>query len=191
METDSNRNRWDRKYLNRENHVDLEPDPLLVEHANLFRKFDVVVDVACGAGRHSMFLAGIGCFVIALDYSRQALRRCNELAVESNSRIHAVAADLSVFRFAPHSLDAIVCFNYLNRELNDNLHAALKPGGVLVMKTFNHNYREVNPKFNPAYMLAPGELARMHGNLQMIMLDDECQPASKTKSAVIARKPIR
>ena len=189
METDSNR--WDKKYLNGGHHVDLEPDPLLVEHANLFGKFEVVVDLACGTGRHSMFLAGLGCFVIALDFSRRALRRCNELAVESDLNIHAVAADLSVFRFAPHSLDAIVCFNYLNRELTDNLHAALKPGGVLMIKTFNHNFRAVNPKFNPAYMLAPGELARMHGNLQMILLDDECQPASNTKSAVIARKPLR
>ena len=188
METYSNR--WDKKYLDRGYHVDLEPDPLLVEHANLFRKFDVVVDLACGTGRHSMFLAGLGCFVIALDYSRQALRRCNELAVESELSIHAVAADLSVFRFAPHSLDAIVCFNYLNREVTGNLHAALKPGGVLLMKTFNHNIRAVKPKFNPAYLLASGELAKMHGNLQMVLLDDDCQPASKTKSAVIARKPL-
>ena len=181
--------KWDRKYLRREHRNELTPDPLLVEYSDLFDATHTVIDLACGTGRNAVYLAKLGCFTVALDCSREALRLCQKFAQESDVQIHAVAADLNETRLPAESTDAIVCFNYLNFELVDNLQAALRPGGVLMMKTFNQNFLNVNPCFNPDYVLKPGDLINLLDKLQIVALDDECVPDSNTKSFIIARKP--
>ncbi len=181
--------KWDQKYLRREHGNELTPDPLLVAYSDLFDSTHTVIDLACGTGRNAVYLARLGCFTVALDCSLEALRRCQVLAQESDVQIHAVAADLNESRLAAESTDAIVCFNYLNFELADNMQASLKPGGLLIMKTFNQNFLYVNPRFNPNYVLKPGELTTTFYKLRIIELDDDCVPESKTKSFIIARKP--
>ena len=180
--------KWDSRYLRKEHGNDLTPDPLLVEYKDLFKKTHLVVDLACGTGRNSVYLAKLGCFAVALDCSREALRRCQSLAQQSSLNLLAVAADLNITRFPRESVDAFICFNYLNRELADNLQTALKADGLLVMKTFNQNFLNVNPRFNSDYVLKPGDLATMFDNLQIVALDDDCIPASNTKSFIVARK---
>ena len=86
--------KWDSRYLRKEHGNDLTPDPLLVEYKDLFKKTHLVVDLACGTGRNSVYLAKLGCFAVALDCSREALRRCQSLAQQSNLNLLAVAADL-------------------------------------------------------------------------------------------------
>ena len=186
MPTDSQR--WDRKYREQGFGTDLEPDSLLVEFADLFKPSDTVVDLACGTGRHIRFLAKRGCYVVALDCSVEALRRCQSLADESGLTIHGLAADLNAFRFAPQTVDAIVCFNFLNRDISENLCAALKPGGVLVFKTFNRNFIKEQPGFNLQYVLDAGELSQMFGGLEILSLADECHPATQTRSHIVAVK---
>lgn len=185
----SDATKWDQKYLRREHGNELAPDPLLVEYSDLFDDTYTVIDLACGTGRNAVHLAKLGCFTVALDCSREALRRCRTLALKSDVQIHAVAADLNETRLAAESTDAIVCFNYLNFELADNMQAALKPGGLLMMKTFNQNFLNVNPRFNPNYVLKPGDLATTFDKLRIVALDDDCAPESRTKSFIIARKP--
>ena len=186
LESDSDK--WDRKYLNRKHGVTSTPDPLLVESVDLLANSDVVVDLACGTGRHSIYLASLGYFTVALDCSREALEQCRISASSHNVKLHAVAADLQQFRFGPRSVDALVCFNYLNRELAQNMVDALRKGGILIFKTFNRNFQFVNANFNEAYMLAPGELKEMFGNLKSIHSSDDCQPSTNTKSFLVARK---
>ena len=178
--------KWELRYRNKEHGNLLTPDPLLVRHAERFRQSHVVVDLACGTGRHSVFLASLGCFVIALDFSQEALHRCQSLARQNRVRIHPVAADLTETRLPPDSVDGIVCVNYLNRDLADNLQSALRAGGVLLMKTFNVNFLQVNPRFNPAYVLHPGDLSKLFGQMQIIEMSDECAPNSNTESYIVA-----
>ncbi len=185
----SDSDRWNRKYKTKEHGNSLNPDPLLVEYSQLFSTSQVVVDLACGTGRHAIYMAKLGCFVVAIDVSRIAIEKCVDFAKKSDVTVYPVIADLNMYRFAPSTLDAVVCFNYLNRGFAKNIHEALKPGGLLVMKTFNKNFLQVNPKFNRNYVLAPGDLAEMFGSLRMISLLDGGKK-NITKSHLVARKPI-
>lgn len=180
--------RWDEKYLKNKHPDHLQPDPLLTEFLELFRPTQSVVDLASGNGRHSLSLAAQGCFVVPLDCSLVALHRCHDNARANNLNVYPVLADLTEFRFPPESLDAIICFNYLNRELSENIYDALRSSGVFMMKTFNENFLTVNPKFNPKYLLAPGELSEMFRELDFKYLDDDCKTPSRTKSAIVATK---
>lgn len=180
--------KWDRRYLRKEHGNDLTPDPLLVEYRDLFKRTHLVVDLASGTGRNAVYLAKLGCHAVALDCSREALRRCQRLAQQSSLNLLAVAADLTMMRFPRESVDAFICFNYLNRELAENIQTALKAGGLLLMKTFNQNFLNINPRFNSDYVLKSGDLATMFNKLQIVALDDDCNPASNTKSFIVARK---
>ena len=188
MITDSSK--WNQRYRRCEHGKSKLPDPLLVEHSNLFHNGAEVVDLACGTGRNAVYLAGLGCSVIAIDISQEALRQTSEFATSLNLKISLVEADLTDYRLRSNSLDAIVCFNYLNRDIANNLQTALKAGGILLHKTFNRNFMSVKPKFNPDYMLSSGELSRLYRELEIVAIDDDCEPATTTTSYFIGRKPL-
>jgi len=185
---ESDAERWDRKYLNKQHVIDLKPDPLLIRHAGLFNPNDIVIDLACGGGRHAIYLSSLGCISVAIDCSRRAIDRCKKVAGETGLPIHAFIADLDCYRFAPQCADAVICFNYLNRKLIDNVCTALKPGGIVIFKTFNENFTITNPNFNSDYTLAPGELTGMFSDFETIEVDDSCAPETNSKSFIVARK---
>lgn len=181
--------RWDRKYRQKKHGNDLRPDPLLIEYSHLFSKSQTVVDLACGTGRNAIHLANLGCFAVALDVSPLAVHNCLKHAAGAKVEIHPIIADLNSYRFGAETVDAMICFNYLNRKLASNIQHALKPGGLLMMKTFNENFLLVNPKFNSAYVLAPGDLSKMFPSLLPISKSDDCRSQSGAKSYLVARKP--
>ena len=83
--------------------------------------------------------------------------------------------------------DLVVCFRYLNRALFSGMKTALKPGGLLFFKTFNAHHLVSSPKFNPAYVLHPGELSQSFNDLEMIDLNDGENPKI-TQSWIVARR---
>ena len=180
--------KWERRYQRREHGNDPTPDSVLVEYSGLFKRNQLVVDLACGTGRNTIYLAKLGCFTVALDISQEALRRCQSLAEHNSVKLHPIAADLTHYRLPDESTDAIVCFNYLNRKLARNIQSALKPDGLLLMRTFNVNFLKRNSRFNPNYVLNPGELSSMFDGMNIVSVDDDCEQASTTKSFIIARK---
>ena len=180
--------KWEQRYQRREHGNDLTPDSVLVEYSGLFKRNQLVVDLACGTGRNAAYLAKLGCFTVALDFSQEALRRCQSLAENYGAKLHPVVADLAYYRLPDDSADAIVCFNYLNRELADNIQSALKPDGLLLMRTFNVNFLKLNPHFNPRYVLHPRELTNMFKEMNIIAVDDGCHEQINTKSYIVAQK---
>jgi len=74
--------KWDRRYQN--NPIPDRPIDLVVEYAKLAEVGDAL-DIACGMGRHSKYLASLGFRVDALDISSVALdaiRDFNNITVQ-------------------------------------------------------------------------------------------------------------
>lgn len=98
-----------------------------------------VLDLACGAGRHSKYLHSLGMYVISLDREEKLLK------LLQNEEINCVSCDLEastnqghsyVWPFSRDAFSAIVVTNYLHRPLFSELLASIKPGGVLIYETF-------------------------------------------------------
>lgn len=54
---------------------------------------------------------------------------------------------------------AVLVFNYLHRPLVDNLRDSVRPGGLVLYKTFTWQHPSVGVRpSNPAFLLGPGEL---------------------------------
>lgn len=114
-----------------------------------------MLDLACGQGRHSRWLAELGYRVEALDRNESALAKLADIP-----GITTRLADVEGGPWPYHArhFDGIVVTNYLHRPLLPLLINALDEGGVLIYETFmTGNERHGKPS-NPHFLLRPGEL---------------------------------
>lgn len=114
-----------------------------------------MLDLACGSGRHTRLLAGMGFSVEAVDRDAVALETLHDIAGVSTR-----CADLEggPWPYGGRGFAAIVVANYLWRPLLPHLLAALDQGGVLIYETFMLGHERFGKPSNPAFLLRPGEL---------------------------------
>ena len=147
-----------------------DPSPWVVRFAPQIRAGGSVLDVACGAGRHARFFAGIGHRVLAVDIDAVALQ-----AVGEDAGIQTLVADLEggPWPFSGRHFDAIVVTRYLHRPLLAPMVEALAPGGVLIYETFAAGNERFGRPRNPEFLLQPGELLELaRGRLRVVAFED-------------------
>ena len=144
------------------------PSPWVVRFAGLLRRGGTALDLACGGGRHAIFLAARGHPVTAVDRDPEALARL--AGVEG---IAAVGADLETapWPLAGRRFDAVVVANYLHRPLFPSIREALAEGGVLLYETFMRGHEGLGKPSNPEFLLEPGELLRAFGDLTPVAFE--------------------
>jgi SAM-dependent methyltransferase len=121
--------------------------------AHLIRPAAQVLDVACGSGRHAIFLVQLGAHVTGIDRDATALATLP-------SSVHAVHADIenAPWPLADQQFDAVVVTNYLWRPLWPQILGSVRPGGVLIYETFGQGNAAYGKPSRPDFLLAPGEL---------------------------------
>ena len=151
---------WDDRYRRGES-AGSEPDPLLVRVTEICKPGQAL-DLACGLGRHALFLAERGWQVTAVDASRVAIETVLRYARERNLTLSAQVVDLERrnFTIQPASFDLICDFYYLQRDLFVPIRAGVKPGGAFVAAIHLATGGESDAGHNPAFMLSRGELMR-------------------------------
>ncbi|MEA3291169.1 MAG: class I SAM-dependent methyltransferase [Pseudomonadota bacterium] len=164
--------RWNRKYRELESEPDWTPEPELVEFSDQIRGSGLALDLACGAGKNALYLARLGYDVIAMDAALEGLRRCAQAAHWERLTVHPACVDLERYPLPESRFDLIIVVRYLNRALFPAIQTALKPGGLLFYKTFNRNFLQQKPGFNPDYVLRPGELVKSFSDLEIFESSD-------------------
>ena len=136
-----------------------QPSPWVSRFAGLIPA-GRLLDLACGAGRHSRLLAGLGHNVLAVDRDPAALAAANGPGIVTLQfdLEHPDASGQSDWPLAPESFSGIVVSNYLHRPLMGALLDSLAPGGVLIYETFAAGNDQFGKPSNPAFLLNPGEL---------------------------------
>ncbi len=152
------------------------------------------LDLACGHGRHSLWLAQQGLRVTAVDRDQNALA---ELSAGQPS-IQTLQADLEgqPWPLPGQTFDAVVVTNYLWRPLWPHIVGSLAPGGVpnlptcrgvlrvgslapggvLIYETFAHGNASVGRPSRPEFLLQPGELLRLCSGLRVVAFEDGFLP---------------
>jgi SAM-dependent methyltransferase len=129
-----------------------------------------VLDLACGSGRHAVFLAGLGYRVTAVDRDLGL-----SAAVRDTPGVTWLAHDLEVgeWPFADGIWQGVVAVNYLHRPLLPQLVAGLASGGALIYATFAHGQQRYGRPRNPHHLLMPGELLELaRGRLHVVAYED-------------------
>jgi 2-polyprenyl-3-methyl-5-hydroxy-6-metoxy-1,4-benzoquinol methylase len=117
------------------------------------------LDIACGEGRNSVFLAHHGFRVTGLDISDSGLAKGRNRAQAGGVDVDFRRVDLDGC-IIEGTYDLILNFNFLLRELIPSEVAALTPGGLLLFDTIMASEMLLQ-SHNPAYLLQPGELVRL------------------------------
>ncbi|MEZ5366422.1 MAG: hypothetical protein R2748_29825 [Bryobacterales bacterium] len=77
---------------------------------------------------------------------------------------------------------------YLHRPLFPVLERAVRPGGLLVYKTFTTDHLRFDaPPRNPLFLLEPGELLREFAPWRVLRYEEEWR--GRGTAALLARKP--
>lgn len=151
----------------------LNPSSWVKRFAPLIPKDGVVLDLACGGGRHSFMLAELGHRVMAVDQD------VSQLMATNNPLINPQCFDLEQATWPLTTLGnlqfaGIVVTNYLYRPHIDRLPEMLGKEGVLIYETFALGNGEFGKPSNPNFLLNPGELlafAARHG-LKVVAYED-------------------
>ena len=149
-----------------------------------------MADIACGGGRNALQLAQWGLETVAVDYSIEALRLCRERAVAAGVEVAAVCLDLE----SPEAdlgrdrFDVVAVFYYLHRPLVSVLKRSLRPGGILVYKTYTLKQRRfgAGPR-NPDYLLRANELRTLFAEFRILVYREQCE--NEATAALIAQRP--
>lgn len=138
------------------------------------------LDIACGNGRNSLYLADRGFAVDAVDISGVATKRL----AAARPDIHVVCADLDAWELPPQRYHLIVNIRFLDRRLFPGIRKGLLPGGVLIFEAFMGGK-------NPDYCLKPNELLQAFGSLRIVCYEEKPTPAAEKVDRTAALVAIK
>lgn len=160
--SETDRAKWDARYRAGDYAGRGHPTALLAEWEPVLPG-GRALDVACGVGRNSLFLAATGRAVEAIDISTVALERARHAAVERGVDVRWIEADLDAEPDAalpdgPYG--AIVLVRYVNVRLMPLLVGRLAHGGMLLVEQHLESSEDVVGPRNPAFRLRRNALLR-------------------------------
>lgn len=163
------RDKWDARYREGAYRDRTRPSALLTEHVPEILATQRAVagetaplralDLACGAGRNALYLAGLGYQVDALDISAEALDRAERAAQDRGLQVSWMVHDLD--QGLPRRLpdyDLVVVIRYLDVSLVTAAADRLRPGGSLICEAHLMSDEPVIGPRDPNFRARPGEL---------------------------------
>jgi SAM-dependent methyltransferase len=118
-----------------------------VEESLAVAKGAMLLDLACGTGRHAIELTRRGYKVVGFDLSLPMLAKAAEEAQERGQKLNFVQGDMREMTFED-TFDGVYCWNTSfgffeedkNQQVVHRVHKALKKGGQLVLEVANRDY---------------------------------------------------
>ena len=203
---DDAREFWDQRFRAPEYIFGTEPNVFLSQQANRFKPGDRVLDVACGEGRNSVWLAGLGCNVTGLDVSPLALDKARRLAQRRSVAVEYAEADIRDWKWEPMRFDAVVCIFIQFAEpdqrarLFGGFMTTLKPGGILVLQGYTPKQVEYKTGGPPQvdHMYTTAMLRDAFADMEIVHLQEHEEVLAEGSKHVgrsalidlVARKPI-
>lgn len=164
---EADRHRWDERYAAQGPPPlgSVAPPGVLAGYAETFPTAGTALDLACGQGIGSVWLAARGMRVAGFDISAVAVSQARDLArraaVADRCRFDVVDFDGGLPPGAP--ADVILCWKFRDRRLDRAIIERLAPGGLLAIAALS----EVGAAPGP-FRAAPGELAAAFAELNTV-----------------------
>jgi SAM-dependent methyltransferase len=111
------------------------------------QKGGIILDLACGGGRHAVELGVRGYNVVGYDLSLAMLARAADEAQDKNQKLNFLHGDMRDMGFE-EMFDGVYCwstsFGYFDDEKNQlvaqKIHRALRTGGMLLLDVANRDF---------------------------------------------------
>lgn len=184
MERD--REKWNARYDCSGFYLGPAPSPFLSDNVDLIKRLVPgrrALDIACGEGRNSIFLAKQGFDVTAVDISDCGIKKARRWAEDDGLSIDFRIEDLDGYILSD-DYDLIINFNFLLRPLLVDASSRLSPNGVLVVDTILDSPFVAAPGAKE-YLLHPQELLQVFSMFSGSILHAEERPFAATPTAKI------
>jgi len=157
----NSRMKWNSKHKERLDQQRLpEPNPR-IKNLSAYLTGGRALDLACGLGGNSIFLAQLNYEVEAIDISDVAIHYIQEQVSRDNLTIHPKICDLTELnnqQWRNESFDIVVITYFLDRSLFPFVKNLVKEEGYFFMETFYQSPQNENQGVSNQYKLQPKEL---------------------------------
>jgi trans-aconitate methyltransferase len=179
---------WDERYQS-SGHNLASPRAFLVEVLPQLPRKGWGLDVAMGEGHNANLLAEHGLQVLGVDFSLVALRK----AKSKYPNVQTALVNLPQIHLQPGSIDVILNFWFLDREMFPLYQQYLKSGGYLVLETMRFDPDRDQSHLRFEYLVQPGELLQAFSGWDILVYDENVLANAKRKQQLavrmLARKP--
>jgi SAM-dependent methyltransferase len=187
------RDKWNRIYS--KDRLPGPPAAVLTDNDNILPIKGIALDLACGLGTNSLFLAARGLEVHAWDISKVAVSHLAERAGSLGLNIQTRVINITAAVLPVESYDLVITSHYLDRSLPPAILDATRPGGLICYQTFTAEKQINIGPGNPVFLLQPNELQSFVPDCEILAFKDESHNANRDdplagRSFIIARKPI-
>lgn len=188
----ADRDKWNRRYTEGAYAGRTHPSALLVQWIDRITP-GKALDVACGAGRNTLYLAERGFAVDGVDVSTAGLARVQAAADDRGLPVNLIEHDLDAPLEMAGDYQLILVIRYVNLPLLTRLAGHLAPGGWLICEQHMISDAEVIGPTTPAFRVAPGALAAAVPGLEVQALEEglvtEPDGRLAALSQLVARRP--
>ena len=128
-----------------------------------------VLDLACGKGRHSLFLSNLGFNVLSVDINSNSLNCFNgKLIIKKVIDIE----NINNWPLEGGKFNIVLVTNFLNRKIFSEIINSVNKGGYLIYETFSEGHQNIGKPTNPEFILKPRELIKLTKNLQLLEFEN-------------------
>jgi len=171
----NDKQKWDAKYI-KKSQLLLPRDASinLVNHLGRCSG-DRALDLACGAGRNTIYLAKNGFNVDAFDIAQIALNALHvELETQNLSqKVNTKLVDLDKFDIKENAYDLVLMCNFLDRELITKAQQSLSDDGIFIVETYMVDDKNEKENSDRANLLEKNELKDIFADDYEILFYDE------------------
>lgn len=171
---------FDREYKEKDFFWSKNPDKSVKLVLN-YKKKGNVLDLGVGEGRNALFLAKHGFDVTGVDFSREGIKKFEDIAKKQNLKIKGLVGDLRKFNF-DKKYDVIISNATLHflkeneiRNIIKKLKENTKKSGLNIITVFT----EENPGKNFPYLFKKNELKEFYSDWDIIKYKELMTPLEK------------
>lgn len=143
--------------------------------------FNTFLDLGCGLGRHSLFMAESGFAVYAFDSSRYVIDIVKEKAYQKNLDVKLCVGDISSIPYENESIDCMLAIGVLSNNDKEGItrilremHRVLKPGGEtyfnIISKVSDYDSNEELLNGNNFYNITESDFEYLFKDFEIISI---------------------
>ena len=159
-----------------------------VELAPLLDRPGRALDLAGGAGRHSIWLAERGWDVVMVDTSEVAIEIASERAAEAGAEIELLHADLAADDLPAGPWDLVLMIHYLQRDLFTRVVDEMNENGLLAFSVATVRNLERHERPGLPYLLDEGEAPSLVEDLRIIHYAEGWSTEDRHEARLVALK---
>lgn len=173
---------YNQKYSNQDFYWGLKPHELVLKSIEYLKKDSKILDLGCGEGKDSFFLAKQNFDVTSVDISEIGIKKLNQYSKINNLNIKTHISDIKSYLTKCESFDFIYAINILQLidvknvyDVINNMKEKTKPNGYNIIASFiaeNEKQKEFMLSKNK-YFFDEGELKKLYSDWKILFYEEK------------------